>query len=104
MPHSLGETGVPFLDFALATMECEVVARHDGGDHVIVLGRVLRLKLSEAAEPLVFFRSRYRQLDPHSAWSGQRRLVQARPCAIVFYKRANSQPLADQADRSSANA
>jgi flavin reductase (DIM6/NTAB) family NADH-FMN oxidoreductase RutF len=65
VPHSLGATGVPLLDFALATMECEVVARHSAGDHLVVVGRVLRVEVSDAAEPLVFFRSRYRQLDAH---------------------------------------
>src|SRR5829696_7983829 len=39
VPHSLGATGVPLLDFALATMECEVVARHSAGDHLLVVGR-----------------------------------------------------------------
>jgi flavin reductase (DIM6/NTAB) family NADH-FMN oxidoreductase RutF len=66
VPHWLGSTGAPLLERALATMECEVVARHEAGDHIIVLGRVLQLDLSDATEPLVFFRSRYRQLDPRT--------------------------------------
>lgn len=63
VPHSMSETGMPFLDLALACFECEVVARHDAGDHLIVVGQVLRVRLTEPEEPLVFFRSRYRQLD-----------------------------------------
>jgi len=63
-PYSLGPYGSPYLDNALAAMECEVVARHPAGDHLIVLGRVLRLALSAAEDPLIFFRSRYRHLDP----------------------------------------
>ena len=65
-PHSLGPYGSPYLDNVLAAMECEVVARHPAGDHLIVLGRVLRLALSGAEDPLIFFRSRYRHLDPAS--------------------------------------
>ncbi|TAK81401.1 MAG: flavin reductase [Betaproteobacteria bacterium] len=61
--HGTSETGMPFLDFALACFECEVVARHDAGDHLIVLGQVLQVQLADWKEPLVFFRSRYRQLD-----------------------------------------
>jgi flavin reductase (DIM6/NTAB) family NADH-FMN oxidoreductase RutF len=62
--HSIGETGVPLLEGALATFECEVEARHEAGDHLLVLGRVLRLEVPEEADPLVFFRSYYRELAP----------------------------------------
>jgi flavin reductase (DIM6/NTAB) family NADH-FMN oxidoreductase RutF len=65
--HRLGATGVPLLEGALATFECEVEARHDAGDHLIVVGRVLALELAERAEPLVFFRSHYRELAPIGA-------------------------------------
>lgn len=64
--HRLGETGVPLLTDALATMECETVARHDAGDHLIVVGRVLRVSHADAAEPLLFFGSHYRRLDPQT--------------------------------------
>jgi flavin reductase (DIM6/NTAB) family NADH-FMN oxidoreductase RutF len=63
--HRLGETGVPLLADALASMECEAVARHDAGDHLIVVGRVLRVDIGDAGEPLLFFGSHYRRLDPH---------------------------------------
>jgi flavin reductase (DIM6/NTAB) family NADH-FMN oxidoreductase RutF len=62
--HRIGATGVPLLEGALATFECEVEARHDGGDHLIVVGRVLAVDVPEQAEPLVFFRSHYRELAP----------------------------------------
>jgi flavin reductase (DIM6/NTAB) family NADH-FMN oxidoreductase RutF len=61
--HRVSDSGLPFLESALATFECETVARHDGGDHLVVVGRVVRLLLGESGEPLVFFRSRYRSLD-----------------------------------------
>jgi flavin reductase (DIM6/NTAB) family NADH-FMN oxidoreductase RutF len=62
--HSIGETGVPLLEGALATFECEVEARHEAGDHLLVVGRVLKLEVPEEADPLVFFRSHYRELAP----------------------------------------
>ncbi len=62
--HRIGETGVPLLEGALATFECEVETRHAAGDHAIVLGRVLSVDVPEHAEPLVFFRSHYRELSP----------------------------------------
>ena len=60
--HS-GALGNPLLDGAIAHIECDVHALHDGGDHVIVLGRVRALEapgLDRA--PLVYFRSAYRSL------------------------------------------
>jgi flavin reductase (DIM6/NTAB) family NADH-FMN oxidoreductase RutF len=65
--HRIGVTGVPLLEGALAALECEVEARHDAGDHLIVVGRVLALEVAERAEPLVFFRSHYRELAPLGA-------------------------------------
>ncbi|MGI9025673.1 MAG: flavin reductase family protein [Burkholderiaceae bacterium] len=57
--HILGETGVPLLDEAIVCFECETVAIHDAGDHGLVLGRVLALRVAGAGEPLLFHRSRY---------------------------------------------
>jgi flavin reductase (DIM6/NTAB) family NADH-FMN oxidoreductase RutF len=67
--HSLGgidllstELGPPALADALAIFECAREAVHEGGDHAILLGRVLRFARREAGEPLVFFRGRYSAL------------------------------------------
>ena len=59
-----GVTGVP-LPGALAHFECERHAVHEGGDHLIFIGRVLALRrpLGAPARPLVFFAGRYHQLD-----------------------------------------
>jgi flavin reductase (DIM6/NTAB) family NADH-FMN oxidoreductase RutF len=61
----LGSIGVPLVPGALAHFECERYALHDGGDHLIFVGRVLALgRLSDAtARPLVFFAGRYHQID-----------------------------------------
>ena len=58
-----GLGGSPLLPGDLATLQCSVHARHDGGDHIIVVGRVLALHHSEG-EPLVYFRGRYRDIAP----------------------------------------
>jgi 3-hydroxy-9,10-secoandrosta-1,3,5(10)-triene-9,17-dione monooxygenase reductase component len=58
-----GATGAPLIDGALAHVECELVAVHDGGDHEIAVGRVLALaERAEETHPLLFFRSEYRSL------------------------------------------
>jgi len=63
VPHGLSESGMPFLHFALACLECGVAARYDAGDHLVIVGQVVAARIAQAEEPLVFFRSRYRQLD-----------------------------------------
>jgi flavin reductase (DIM6/NTAB) family NADH-FMN oxidoreductase RutF len=59
-----GALGNPLLDGAIAHLECDVHAVHDGGDHVIVLGRVRALEAPglEERAPLVYFGSTYRTL------------------------------------------
>ena len=54
-----GHGGCPLLDGAIATFECRVTTRHEGGDHVIYVGEVLRFDHGPEGEPLVFFRGRY---------------------------------------------
>lgn len=51
-----GVCGAPLLDGCVASVECELHAAHDGGDHEILLGRVLRVVTDEAKTPLVYVR------------------------------------------------
>lgn len=54
--HRLAD-GVPVLDDTLATLECAVHDLADGGDHVIVIGRVVALEhVGDHADPLLFYR------------------------------------------------
>lgn len=58
-----GATGAPRLDGALACIECETHAVMDGGDHEIVVGRIVELtEHPHEADPLLYFRSAYRAL------------------------------------------
>jgi flavin reductase (DIM6/NTAB) family NADH-FMN oxidoreductase RutF len=50
--------GVPALSGALARFDCAQHATHDGGDHLIIVGKVLRLA-QEEGEPLVFAKGRF---------------------------------------------
>lgn len=54
-----GRTGSPILRDALAFVDCETVAEHDAGDHVIVVGRVVELGCRSAGTPLLFYRGGY---------------------------------------------
>lgn len=49
---------LPLLDGAIASVECAAHARHDGGDHTILVGRVLRAR-THAGAPLLYWRGLY---------------------------------------------
>jgi 3-hydroxy-9,10-secoandrosta-1,3,5(10)-triene-9,17-dione monooxygenase reductase component len=51
--------GPPALADALAIFECERYAAHDGGDHAILIGRVVCFARRDAGAPLVYFRGGY---------------------------------------------
>jgi flavin reductase (DIM6/NTAB) family NADH-FMN oxidoreductase RutF len=61
-PWSTGETGAPLLMDSLGVFECARHAVHDGGDHHILIGKVVRASFDAAMDPLLFFRGRYRRL------------------------------------------
>jgi len=59
--HRVETTGAPVIDGALAWLDCVVVARHDGGDHSIFVGRV-EAAGSAGGAPLLWFDRDYRRL------------------------------------------
>jgi 3-hydroxy-9,10-secoandrosta-1,3,5(10)-triene-9,17-dione monooxygenase reductase component len=59
----IGVGGSPVLHDVLAYIDCEFWAEYDGGDHIIVVGKVLDLGITHDAGPLVFFRGRYGRLS-----------------------------------------
>jgi flavin reductase (DIM6/NTAB) family NADH-FMN oxidoreductase RutF len=52
-------TGSPVLENSLAWIDCCVVAEHEAGDHVIVVGQVVNLAATTAGNPLLFYRGGY---------------------------------------------
>lgn len=56
------DTGCPIFPDSLASLECTTRFRYDGGDHVIFIGEVLRMKVARDGNPLLFFRGGYREL------------------------------------------
>jgi len=56
-------TGSPILPGCLASMECTVSSINEGGDHVIVIGEVVRMERAPAdVMPLLYFRGGYADL------------------------------------------
>lgn len=59
-----GEGDVPLLETVATVFECEIAHRYDGGDHLILVGKVLNLRLpADSAEPLLFHRGRYAEIE-----------------------------------------
>lgn len=67
----------PLIDDCLVALSCRTDAIHEGGDHWIVVGRVIAIHDGDSPDdpPLVFYRSRYRDLvlppapaAPPEAW------------------------------------
>jgi flavin reductase (DIM6/NTAB) family NADH-FMN oxidoreductase RutF len=57
------QSGIPLIEDTIAQIVCRVVASYIAGDHTIFLGEVQSAELFPG-EPLLFFRSRYRQIAP----------------------------------------
>ena len=51
-----GICGAPLLAGCVTSVECELRDAHDGGDHEILVGRVLRVVTDETKTPLVYVR------------------------------------------------
>lgn len=56
-----GDTGLPLLDDALATLECRVIQAHEAGDHTIFVGAVEAVTVA-GGRPLVYFHGGYHGL------------------------------------------
>lgn len=64
----IGET--PLLPGALASFECETERTEDGGDHVLFIGRVRRIRYGDG-DPLIFSGGRYATALPMGAVHAQ---------------------------------
>ena len=61
LAHDTNEHGVPLLAGCLARFECRRVACYEGGDHLLVLGRVERAEMRDG-DALAFYVGRMRQI------------------------------------------
>lgn len=64
-PHEFWGTGAPILKGALAAADCEILDIYGGGDHRILVGRVLEVATSESdLAPLIYFKGGYGRIAP----------------------------------------
>lgn len=55
-------TGSPIVDGSLAHLDCELYASLPGGDHTIVVGKILGAAANVEKRPLMYYRRGYRKL------------------------------------------
>jgi flavin reductase (DIM6/NTAB) family NADH-FMN oxidoreductase RutF len=69
MEHQIELSGLMRLANCLAYFECETVAVHEGGDHHIIVARVLSIEQDSDRYPLLFAQSQFNQLalDPEGS-------------------------------------
>ncbi len=63
IPIHLSHCGMPIIEGALASFECNLEATHDAGDHVIIVGRVTKAN-HQGGNPLVFHGGMYGEFHP----------------------------------------
>ncbi|NQV47999.1 MAG: flavin reductase family protein [Rhodospirillaceae bacterium] len=56
-------SGAPILSGCLANLECSLEAVHEGGDHLIIVGRVEKLMQADEGRPLLYYQGRYAHID-----------------------------------------
>jgi flavin reductase (DIM6/NTAB) family NADH-FMN oxidoreductase RutF len=56
-------TGSPIVEGSIAHLDCELEAALPGGDHTIMVGRVIGAASDPEKLPLLYFRRAYRKLD-----------------------------------------
>lgn len=62
VPAVRGQSGAPMIKGALATLDCARHAVHEGGDHTILVGRVLGFA-NRSGAPLLYYRGGYAALE-----------------------------------------
>lgn len=56
------QTDAPLLKDVIAYLECKKEHCYDGGDHAIIVGRVVNLKVLSDEKPLVYYHSSYQSI------------------------------------------
>jgi flavin reductase (DIM6/NTAB) family NADH-FMN oxidoreductase RutF len=60
--YTRGLTGCAILEGILGYLECDIVTRYPGGDHTIILGKVIAAAANPGS-PLLYYRGGYAQLE-----------------------------------------
>ena len=58
LEYDAGPTGAPLLQGTVANLDCRVVGSHEHGDHVVCVGEVVDVRVSDR-KPLLYFGGGY---------------------------------------------
>jgi flavin reductase (DIM6/NTAB) family NADH-FMN oxidoreductase RutF len=61
--HQITASGLTQIEGCAAYFECETVSVHTGGDHNIIVAKVLNLQHAPESHPLIFAHSKFMGLD-----------------------------------------
>lgn len=79
--------GVPYLAGSLGALSCRVAQQIDGGDHVIVIARVVGLRLDDpTGAPLLFYRGKYAALTERVAGPAELPELRAAAHFQLYYR------------------
>lgn len=56
------QTGVPLIQESLSAFDCELFAAHEGGDHMILIGKVVEF-VSQEGNPLLYYNGNYSMIE-----------------------------------------
>lgn len=62
IPFTTNAHGVRLIENSLAHIECAVHQVLDGGDHLIIIGKVEQIEAQTGGQPLLYFRGAYADL------------------------------------------
>jgi len=60
--YDIWDTGCPILHDALAKFECRIRHTYEGGDHIIIVGEVVRFEYDPNGRPLVYWRGKFQSM------------------------------------------
>lgn len=64
--YQLGSvSNCPLINGAICWIECEKVSEYNGGDHIIFIGKVIKVKINNNLKPLIYFARGYRNLNDY---------------------------------------
>ena len=62
LEYRIGRSGQPVLKGCLASFECQLWRRYEGGDHIIIIGRVIEMEARPTGKPLLFYSGQYHEI------------------------------------------
>lgn len=62
LDYEMWDLRVPVILDAMANFECSIEEMHEGGDHLIVVGRITRVLFDPSRDPLLYLQGKYRRV------------------------------------------